>query len=149
MHFPWLYEPQLVDLSDLVAEMEKKYGKAISSAAETANVRGVWRAVPQYHAMFTPAYREDLFKKAGLRVPDTWEDLYVVGKSFGGRDIWQMTLTNKKTGKDTDKPAAFIEGGRHSGEISGTESTTRSGISRMVLALTRGRAASWQRMIGR
>ena len=27
MHFPWLYEPQLLDLSDLVAEMEKKYGK--------------------------------------------------------------------------------------------------------------------------
>jgi hypothetical protein len=49
-------------------------------------------------------------------------DLYVVGKSFGGRDVWQMTLTNKKTGKHTDKPAAFFDGGRHSGEISGTES---------------------------
>src|SRR5688572_7239190 len=24
MHFPWLYEPQLVDVSDLVAELEKK-----------------------------------------------------------------------------------------------------------------------------
>jgi len=49
-------------------------------------------------------------------------DLYVVGKSFGGRDIWQLTLTDKKTGKDTDKPAAFFEGGRHSGEITATES---------------------------
>ena len=29
MHFPWLYEPQLVDVSDVVAELEKKYGKAI------------------------------------------------------------------------------------------------------------------------
>ena len=48
--------------------------------------------------------------------------LYSVGKSFGEKDIWQMTLTNKKTGKDTDKPAAFFEGGRHSGEITGTES---------------------------
>src|ERR1051325_8929351 len=26
MHFPWLYEPQLVDLSDVVRELEKKYG---------------------------------------------------------------------------------------------------------------------------
>ena len=33
-----------------------------------------------------------------------------------------MTLTNRKTGKDTDKPAAFFEGGRHSGEITATES---------------------------
>src|SRR6202795_4046497 len=27
MHFPWLYEPQLLDVSDLVADLEKKYGK--------------------------------------------------------------------------------------------------------------------------
>ena len=49
-------------------------------------------------------------------------DLYEVGKSFEGRPILQMTLTNKKTGKDTGKPAAFFEGGRHSGEVTGTES---------------------------
>jgi multiple sugar transport system substrate-binding protein len=82
MHFPWLYEPQLVDLSDVVSEMEKKYGRAISSATETAKVHNVWRAVPQYHTFFVAAYREDLFKKAGLKIPDTWEDLYTVGKEL-------------------------------------------------------------------
>lgn len=49
-------------------------------------------------------------------------ELYQVGESFGGRPIWQVTITNKETGKDTDKPAAFFEGGRHSGEITATES---------------------------
>ena len=49
-------------------------------------------------------------------------DLYEVGKSYEGRPILQMTFTNKNTGKDTDKPAAFFEGGRHSGEVTGTES---------------------------
>src|SRR5687767_5980689 len=82
MHFPWLYEPQLVDVSDVTAELEKKYGKAIGSMYEAAHVKGVWRAVPQYHAYFVPAYREDLFKKASLKVPDTWEDLYTVGKEL-------------------------------------------------------------------
>ncbi len=48
-------------------------------------------------------------------------DLYEVGKSFEGRSIMQITLTNKKTGKDTDKPAAFFEGNRHSGEITSAE----------------------------
>lgn len=48
-------------------------------------------------------------------------DLYEIGKSYEGRPIMQMTVTNKKTGKDTDKPAAFFEGGRHSGEITGSE----------------------------
>jgi hypothetical protein len=54
--------------------------------------------------------------------PDLVE-VYSVGKSLEGREIWQMTLTNKKTGRHTDKPAMFIEGGRHSGEISGIEAT--------------------------
>ena len=49
-------------------------------------------------------------------------ELYSVGQSFEGREIWQVTLTNKETGKDTDKPAMFIEGGRHSGEITSSES---------------------------
>ena len=82
MHFPWLYEGQLIDLSDVVGELEKKHGKVLSSAAETARVHGTWRAVPQYHAMFVATYREDLFKKAGLKIPDTWEDLYTVGKEL-------------------------------------------------------------------
>jgi Zinc carboxypeptidase len=49
-------------------------------------------------------------------------DLYSVGKSFEGRDIWQITITNKSAGKDTDKPAMFLEGNRHSGEVTGGES---------------------------
>src|SRR5947208_12187351 len=82
MHFPWLYEPQLVDVSDVVGELEKKHGKAIGSAYEGAHVNGAWRAVPQYHGMFVATYREDLFKKASLKVPDTWDDLYTVGKEL-------------------------------------------------------------------
>ena len=60
-------------------------------------------------------------KRWAEKYPDL-VDLYKVGKSYEGRDIWQMTFTNKKLGKDTDKPAAFFEGGRHSGEVTGTES---------------------------
>ncbi len=52
----------------------------------------------------------------------TLVDLYEVGRSFEGRPILQVTLTNKETGAHTDKPAAFFEGGRHSGEITSSES---------------------------
>lgn len=64
----------------------------------------------------------DLMKGWAKAYPDL-VDLYSVGKSLEGREIWQMTITNKKTGKHTDKSALFIEGGRHSGEISGIEAT--------------------------
>lgn len=48
-------------------------------------------------------------------------DLAQVGTSFGGKPIYQLTITNKAFGKATDKPAAYFDGGRHSGEITATE----------------------------
>ncbi len=53
--------------------------------------------------------------------PDLVE-LYEIGRSFEGRPIMQVTLTNRETGEATSKPAAFFEGGRHSGEITSSES---------------------------
>ncbi|MBC7788785.1 MAG: peptidase [Anaerolineae bacterium] len=71
-----------------------------------------------YH---TSAEIEMWMRKWAEDYPDLVE-LYSVGQSYSGRNLWQLTLTNKKTGKHTDKPAAFFEGGRHSGEITATES---------------------------
>ncbi|HUW92885.1 MAG TPA: M14 family metallopeptidase [Bacteroidales bacterium] len=48
--------------------------------------------------------------------------LYEVGRSYEGRPIMQLTITNKKTGSDLIKPAAFFEGNRHSGEVTSAES---------------------------
>jgi len=62
----------------------------------------------------------DWLKKWEEKYPDL-VDLYEVGESYEGFPIFQITVTNKKTGKDTEKPAAFFEGGRHSGEVSGSE----------------------------
>ena len=70
-----------------------------------------------YHSL---AETVSLLEMWAAKYPDL-VDLYSVGQSFEGRDIWQITITNKKTGKDTDKPAFFLEGGRHAGEISGIE----------------------------
>ncbi|HEY0969672.1 MAG TPA: M14 family metallopeptidase [Gemmatimonadales bacterium] len=64
---------------------------------------------------------EGWMRKWAAQYPDIAE-LYVAGETFGGRPVYQMTLTNRKTGKHTDKPAAYFEGGRHSGEITSTVS---------------------------
>jgi len=61
------------------------------------------------------------FKKWAKDYPDL-VDLYVAAQSFGGVDIYQITVTNKKTGKDTEKPAMFIDGNRHSSEVTAAES---------------------------
>ncbi|MDI9532449.1 MAG: M14 family metallopeptidase [Bacteroidota bacterium] len=48
--------------------------------------------------------------------------LYETGRSYEGRPVMQMTITSSKNGSDTDKPGAFFEGNRHSGEITSAES---------------------------
>ena len=63
----------------------------------------------------------EFFKKWEKQYPEL-VDLYVVAQSFGGIDIYQLTVTNKRTGKATDKPAMYIEGNRHSGEVTAAES---------------------------
>jgi len=60
-------------------------------------------------------------KKWSEEYPDLI-DLYTGGKSFEDRDIYQVTLTNKKTSKDTDKPSMAIDANRHSGEVTAAES---------------------------
>jgi len=40
-----------------------------------------------------------------------------MGKSFEGRDIWVVTVTNTATGPDTDKPAFWADGNIHAAEL--------------------------------
>lgn len=44
-----------------------------------------------------------------------------IGKTFEGRDIWCITITNRKTGDDLSKPAYYIDAAIHANEIQGTE----------------------------
>ena len=42
-----------------------------------------------------------------------------IGRSFEGREIWIVTVTNSKTGEHQDKPAFLIEANIHSMEWTG------------------------------
>ncbi|MDC8787047.1 M14 family zinc carboxypeptidase [Roseateles koreensis] len=40
-----------------------------------------------------------------------------IGKSYEGRDIWVLVLTNTVTGADVDKPAFWLDGNIHAAEL--------------------------------
>lgn len=42
-----------------------------------------------------------------------------IGKSYQGRDIWVITLTNSATGEASRKPAYWIDANIHAGEVTG------------------------------
>lgn len=99
----------------------ERHGPSVFPLVDYPEVRPLAEGQLDWKHYHSSAEIEMWMKRWSEQYPGLVE-LYPVGTSFGGRTLWQLTLTNKKTGKDTDKPAAFFEGGRHSGEISGTES---------------------------
>jgi hypothetical protein len=47
--------------------------------------------------------------------------LHTIGKSYLGKDLLVLELTNSKTGAGTGKPGYWIDGNLHSGEVAGGE----------------------------
>ncbi len=41
-----------------------------------------------------------------------------IGKSYEGRDVWLVTVTDFSTGPDKDKPALWVDGNIHASEVS-------------------------------
>jgi hypothetical protein len=62
----------------------------------------------------------DLMKKIAVAHPKLAR-IESIGKSVEGRDILTLTITDFATGKDTDKPAMWIDGNIHSNEVQGGE----------------------------
>lgn len=56
----------------------------------------------------------------------TWPELLSLqslGNSFGGREMWLMTINNPRTGNESDKAGMFIEANVHGNEVQGAEVT--------------------------
>jgi hypothetical protein len=56
-----------------------------------------------------------LLQQLSAAFPET-ATLSSIGKTFLGREIWLMTITNKATGSDCDKPAYYIDAHIHAEE---------------------------------
>lgn len=62
----------------------------------------------------------EICKKLAAAHPDLVK-VNSIGKSFQGREMWVLTVTDFKKGKPEEKPAFYMDGNIHSNEIQGTE----------------------------
>jgi hypothetical protein len=63
----------------------------------------------------------EICKKIAAAHPDICK-LESIGKSFQGRDLWCLTISDFKKGGDVNrKPAMYIDGNIHSNEVQGSE----------------------------
>jgi multiple sugar transport system substrate-binding protein len=82
MHYPWLFQPGLADVSDLCNDLARKHGEWYPFARDHAFVRGQWLGVPYLYLSFPGSHRVDLFEKVGEKAPETWEDLLRAGRKL-------------------------------------------------------------------
>ncbi|HUF68217.1 MAG TPA: M14 family metallopeptidase [Longimicrobiales bacterium] len=47
-------------------------------------------------------------------------NLYSIGKSYLGKDLMLIEVTNEETGPASEKPALYLDGGIHAGELAGS-----------------------------
>ncbi|HTQ08489.1 MAG TPA: M14 family zinc carboxypeptidase, partial [Fimbriimonadaceae bacterium] len=60
-----------------------------------------------------------------------------IGKSYEGRDIWLVTVTNRETGPASEKPAFWCDGNIHASEVSAS-----TAVLRLLKTLVEGAASS-------
>ena len=62
----------------------------------------------------------EICKKIAAAYPDLAK-VESIGKSFKGRDLWVLTITDFKKGDPSKKPGMYIDGNIHSNEVQGSE----------------------------
>jgi hypothetical protein len=97
----------------VLSQNEELFFKASGSPANP-KVQASW------NKYYTYAGITDLCKKLASAYPDL-VSLGSLGKSFQGRDLHILTISDKKAGNPDFKPGFWIDGNIHSSEIQGTE----------------------------
>ncbi|MDP1678668.1 MAG: M14 family metallopeptidase [Candidatus Nitrotoga sp.] len=70
----------------------------------------------QYDKYYKYAEITDILQSILARYPNLVR-LSSIGKSFEGRDIWLLSITNYKTGEAHEKPAFWVDGNIHATEL--------------------------------
>ena len=77
----------MLDVSDIAEEAGKKQGGWYDAGKEAVFVDGKWKGVPFSNIGQLMNWRTDWFKEVGVtKFPDTWEELYEVGKKLKAKD---------------------------------------------------------------
>jgi multiple sugar transport system substrate-binding protein len=78
----WLHHLNLVDVSDIAAQVSKHMGGFYQFAKEAAFIKDRWFGVPYFWLSNPGSYRKDLFDQVGEQPAGTWEDLLNAGRKL-------------------------------------------------------------------
>ena len=123
-NWAWLYDQNLVDVTDIATEVGKKLGGWHEIILDAVVVNGKWKGLPWGNIGQLMNYRTDWFKEVGAtKFPDTWEELYDVGKKlkakghpfgfelghgFGDNHGWMYPLLWSYGGREVDRDGKTV-----------------------------------------
>ena len=76
-----------------------------------------------WNRFYTAAETNQILHEFHLLYPHLTE-LHQIGESYRGQPLMLMTITNEATGPAADKPALYVDGGLHSGELTASAVAT-------------------------
>src|SRR5258706_1592680 len=85
---PYLYEKNLVDVSDVAEEIASAQGGFHPACEVLCRVGGAWRSVPHAITPSLVVYRPSLHDEVGVTAfPKLWHDWYEIGRTLKGRSV--------------------------------------------------------------
>ena len=99
--------------SSLLSQTDQMFYKAAGSPANP-KVQATW------NKYYTNQGVADICSRLAKTYPDL-VTLETIGKSYQGRDIWLLTISDKNVKDPSQKPGFWIDGNIHSVELQGTE----------------------------
>ncbi len=76
-----------------------------------------------WNRFYTAAETNQILREFHVLYPELTE-LHQIGESFHGQPLMLVTITNEATGPAADKPALYVDGGLHAGELTGSAVAT-------------------------
>jgi hypothetical protein len=73
-----------------------------------------------WNRYYTSAETAQILRELHALYP-TLTELYSIGESLEGRKLWVMEVTSEETGPASEKPALYLDGGIHSGELTASQ----------------------------
>jgi multiple sugar transport system substrate-binding protein len=84
---PFLFAEKYLDVGDIAEEVGKKQGGWYDAGKESVFVDGKWKGLPFSNIGQLMVWRTDWFAEVGAKkFPETWEELYEVGKKLKAKD---------------------------------------------------------------
>lgn len=102
---------------------------ATAFTVQAQNADEVFRAAgsphdPKVQISFNRYYTAEGLAALGKKIADAYPNLVrrvSIGKSYEGRDMWMLQITNFEKGDPDRKPGFYVDGNIHSNEIQGGE----------------------------